>query len=207
MEDIQTWMNSHFLKINPDKTELLLLYPKTLENQVIIRGTILGDNCISFSEEVKNVGFWLDCNLNMDKHVNKIVSHCYKLLKDIGRIRSVITKEQTEKLVHAVIGSRLDYCNSLLFGINKFNINKLQKVRNTAARLLERKPRRHSATLILRDLHWFKVKSRIIFIILLIMFKLVKVICHTEIDIKYKRYNCRPDDLLLLEEGENKIWI
>ena len=61
MEDIQTWMNSHFLKINPDKTELLLLYPKTLENQVIIRGTILGDNCIRFSEEVKNVGFWLDC--------------------------------------------------------------------------------------------------------------------------------------------------
>ena len=77
----------------------------------------------------------------MDKHVNKIVSHCYELLKDIGRIRSVI-KEQTEKLVHAVIGSRLDYCNSLLFGINKSNINKLQKVQNTAARIMERKPRR-----------------------------------------------------------------
>ena len=192
------------LTLSKDKTELLLLNPKTLEYQVIIRGTILGDNCVRFSKEVKNVGFWLDCNLNMDKHVNKIVSHCYKLLKDIGRIRSVITKEQTEKLVHAVIGSRLDYCNSLLFGINKFNINKLQKVQNTAARIVERKPRRHSATLILRDLHWLKVESRIIFKILLIMFKLVKGICHTEIDIIYKRYNCRPDDFLLLEEKKAK---
>ena len=89
MKEITLWMNSQFLKINPDKTELLLLYPKSMGSKVIIKGTIFEDQCIRFSDSVKNVGVWLDKHFNLNTHVNKIVSHCYKLLKDIGKIRSV----------------------------------------------------------------------------------------------------------------------
>jgi hypothetical protein len=67
---------------------------------------------------VKNVGVWLDHQLNMDVHINKVNSHCYKMIKDIGRIRNVLSHKHTEMLVHAVI-SRLDYCNSLFFNFKQ----------------------------------------------------------------------------------------
>ena len=62
--------------------------------------------CIRYSKVVKNVGVHLDEQLNLDVHVNEVVSHCYKLLKDIGKIRNVISSKHTEMLVHAVISSR-----------------------------------------------------------------------------------------------------
>ena len=108
MAEITHWMNLMFMKINPDKTEIVLFHPKSLHGRVVIKGTFIGDQCIRFSTEVKNVGVWLDEQLNLKKHINKIVSHCFKLLKDIGRVRNVLTEKHTEMLVHAVSSSRLD---------------------------------------------------------------------------------------------------
>ena len=51
---ITEWINSQFLKINQDKTEIILFHPKSLTNQVIIGGTTVGNECIRFSNEVKN---------------------------------------------------------------------------------------------------------------------------------------------------------
>ena len=199
MEEVVNWMNIHFMKINPDKTEILLLYPKSLQNKVIIKGTIFREQCIRFSNEVKNVGVWLDKHLNLDKHVNHIVSHCYKLLKDIGRIRNILSKKHTETLVHAVISSRLDYCNSLYFNMSKSNLYKLQKVQNAAARLVMQKNKRQSTSGMLKGLHWLQVESRIIFKILLIVFKCVIGNCSNNLRIKYKMHNCRPNDYLMLK--------
>jgi hypothetical protein len=153
INSVANWMNIHCLKVNPDKTEINLFYPKSLHNQVIIQGTLIGEDCVRFSKVVKNVGVWLDNNMKFDHHVNKIVAHSYKLLKDIGRIRNVLSKKHTETLVHAVVSSRLDNCNSLFFNMSKSNIFKMQKVQNSAARLVVRKGKRCSITGVLRDLH------------------------------------------------------
>ena len=142
---------------------------------------------------------WLDEQLNLKKHVNKIVSHCYKLLKDIGRVRNVLSEKHTEMLVHAVTSSRLDYCNSLFINMNKDNIYKLQKVQNSAARLVTRKRKRDSISSTLVKLHWLNVESRIIFKILLLVFKSIHGLCSDNLMLTYKRYNCRPDDYLQLE--------
>ena len=62
-------MNVNFLKINADKTEILLLYPESLRSRVIIKGTIVNGECIRFADEVKNVGVWLDKHLNMENRL------------------------------------------------------------------------------------------------------------------------------------------
>ena len=123
MREITSWMNINFLKINPEKTEILLFYPPSLASEVIIKGTFIEGKCIRFSNEVKNVGVVLDKNLNFDKHVNKVAYHRFKLLKYIGRVQSVMTTEHIEMLVHAVASSRLEYCNSLFFNMNKEKTN------------------------------------------------------------------------------------
>ena len=83
MEAMIKWSNVHFMKINPDKTEIILLRPPSLDGQVVINGVFIGDQCIRFSDEVKNVGVWLDKNLNFNKQVNAMVSHRYKISKDV----------------------------------------------------------------------------------------------------------------------------
>ena len=198
MDEITHWMNGQHLKINPDKTEILLLYPKNLKERIKIKGTFINEQCIRFSNDVKNVGVWLDENLSFDKHINKIVAYSYKLLKDIGRIRNIISRKHTETLVHSVISSRLDNSNSLFFNMKKSNIYKLQKVQNAAARLITKKRRRESATTILKELHWLKIESRIMFKILLLVYKRVNGRSPNNLNINYKMHNCRPDDYLLL---------
>ena len=78
----------------------------------------------------------VDKNLNMDRHINGVVSHCYKILKDVGRVKKNMQKYHLERLVHAVVASRLDYCISLFFNVSQVNLYKLQKVQNAAARLI-----------------------------------------------------------------------
>ena len=196
---ITEWINSQFLKINHDKTEIILFHPESLINQVIIGGTTVGSECIRFSNEVKNVGVWLDKNFKMDKHINKIVAHCYKLLRDIGRVRRVLSKDHTEQLVHAVVSMRLDYCNSLFFNVGKAHIYKLQKVQNAAARLVVQIRKRSPISAVLRDLHWLRVEERIMFKIVLLVHKVVMGQCSDNLQITYKTHNLRPKDVLLLE--------
>ena len=199
IENVIKWMNAMSLKINPDKTEIILFHPKSMKDRVIIGGTMIDGECIRFSKEVKNVGVWLDCNLNLNKHINTIVAHCYKLLKNIGRIRKIISTKHTEMLVHAVITSRLDYCNSLFFNMSQSNIYKLQKVQNAAARLVARRRKRKSISGVIRDLHWLRVESRIVFKILLLTHKVIIGKCSENLQITYKSHCCRPQELLMLE--------
>ena len=198
IDKITDYMNIQYLKINPEKTEFVLLHPKHFHEKIIIKGTFINGKCIRFSKLVKNVGLWIDQNLELDSNINKIVSHCYKLLKDIGRIRPILTKEHTESLVHAVITSRLDSFNSLYININKSSLNKLQKVQNASARLIVKLKRTKSVRVVLRDLHCLPVESRILFKILLITHKVVYGRCSSNLSVSFKSGNCRPQNLLML---------
>ena len=198
MKLVVEWSHAHFMKINPDKTELLLLYPPSLNREVLIRGVLFEDQCIRFSEFVKNVGVYLDKNLNMDKHVNNVVAHCYKILKDIGGIKKSMQKDDVQKLVHAVISQRLDYCNSLFMNINKENLNKLQKVQNSAARMVLGRRRQDSATQALRELHWLNIECRIVFKVILLVYKVINGMCSDNLKLQFKPFNGRSNDFLLL---------
>ena len=157
------------------------------------------EQCIRFSKVVKNVGVWLDEVMNLSTHVNKVVSHSHKLLKDIGRIHNVISDKHTEMLVHGDIKNRL--LQQLYYNMGTTNLYKLQKVQNAAARLVARKRKRDRIFSILRDLHWLKVESRVIFKILLLVYKCINGICSANLSqkLKHKKFNCRPNDYLLLE--------
>ena len=174
LDQINEWMDLFFLKMNPDKTEIIMLMPQQLKDAHTINGCIFSDgNCIRFANFVRNLGYILDKYLNMDVQANSVVSHCYKMLSDIGKIRKLLSYKHTKMLVQAVVSSRLDYCNSLLYGANKTVINKLQKVQNAAARLVSMRRKYESVSDVIKDLHWLRVEARIIFKLLVIVFKCI----------------------------------
>ncbi|KAK0141521.1 hypothetical protein N1851_021326 [Merluccius polli] len=82
-----------------------------------------------------------------------------------------LSPSAAESLIHALISSRLDYCNSLLSGITSHSLHRLQMVQNSAARLLTHTRSRDHITPVLRTLHWLPVKHRITFKILLLTYK------------------------------------
>ena len=93
------------------------------------------------------------------------------LIRNIGRIRNLLSFDVCATLVHALIGSRFDYCNSLLYNIADAKIERLQKVQNQAARILTRSPRRDHITPVLKQLHWLKVRERIRYKVLILAHK------------------------------------
>ena len=72
------------------------------------------------------------------------------------------------KRIHAFITSRLDYCNSLLYGVPEHHMQKLQRVMNASARFIFCAPKHCHITPLLQQLHWLPIRLRMEFIILLI---------------------------------------
>ena len=99
--------------------------------------------------------------MSIDAHVTNVCRSAYLAIRQIGSIRQFLTVDATKKLVSALVLSRLDYCNSLLAGSPKCVIDRLQRVQNSAARLVLKSRKREHITPLLKLLHWLPVQSRI----------------------------------------------
>ena len=170
LKDIKTWMTCNFLLLNSDKTEVIVLGPKhlrdTLSNDI---ATLDGINLAS-SSTVRNLGVIFDQDMSFNSQ-NKLKKTAFFHLRNIAKIRHILSQNDAEKLVHAFVTSRLDYCNSLLSGCSNKSLKTLQLVQNAAARVLTRTRKRDHISPILASLHWLPIKSRIEFKILLLTYK------------------------------------
>ena len=92
---------------------------------------------------------------------------------NIRRIRKYLSRRSTETLIHAFVSGRVDYCNSLLYGLPAYQLNKLQRVQNAAARLIFLESKYCHVRPFLYNLHWLPVKFRIDFKILLLTYKAI----------------------------------
>ena len=103
-----------------------------------------------------------------------MLDSCHVNFCSIRHIRKHLSREHTEQLIRALITSRLDYCNGLLYSVPECQIKKLQRVMNARARLIYCAPKFCHITPILKEQHWLPVRKRIEFKILLITFKVIK---------------------------------
>ena len=101
--------------------------------------------------------------LCMVPHVNAVCQSSFFHLRNIGFIRKYLTYDVAKIIIHTFVVSKLDYCNSLLYGLSSYLIRKLQHVQNSAARLVNQCPRSCHITPVQRDLHWLLVSFRIEF--------------------------------------------
>ena len=171
VKDVRKWMLVNKLKINDSKTEFLIIGSKHQLSQITIDSIKIGDSEIKPVTSVKNLGVLIDNNLSMESHITKTCSAAFYHIYNIKHIRKYLTRDLTEKIVHALITSKLDYCNSLLFGLSNSQLQKLQRVQNAAARIITGTRKYDHITPVLRELHWLPVKERIDFKILLLTFK------------------------------------
>ncbi|XP_058237160.1 uncharacterized protein LOC131347216 [Hemibagrus wyckioides] len=126
---------------------------------------------VSSCPAIKDLGVIIDSGLSFEAHVDNITRVAFFHLRNIAKIRNMLSLHDAEKLVHAFVISRLDYCNVLPSGCSSRSIHKLQLVQNAAASVLTRTRRYEHITLILATLHWLPVKFRIDYKILLLTYR------------------------------------
>ena len=165
-------MKLNLLKLNDDKTELLVITSRPSRSQSLDISIKVGDQYISPSDDPpKNLGVIFDSTCSLRDHVANVCRSINFNLYSIGKIRKYLDRPTVEKLVNATITSRLDYCNSLMFGIPKELITQLHMRQNHAARVITQWRKYDHITPVLVDLHWLPVKQRIDFKILLLTYK------------------------------------
>ena len=173
VSDIRDWFLANKLLINESKTEFQIIGTRQQLSKITLDGISIGNSEVAPSEAVKDLGVWLDNTLSMSKHVTKLASSCYFFLYNLRRIRKYLSKNACETLINALVVSRLDYCNSLFYGHPAKLLSQLQRVQNSAARLIHQSTRYSPSSPLLQDLHWLPIKYRCIFKILLITFKAI----------------------------------
>jgi exonuclease III len=172
IDDIRQWMSTNFLKLNESKTEFLIISSPHDSKRLPKNSQVsVGEVPVSNTSSARNIGAIFDCHLNMVDHVNALCRACYLHIRNISRIRQYLTQDATERLIHAFISSKLDYLNSLLIGLPRYLINRLQRIQNIAARIVTRARKYDSITIVLESLHWLPMEYRIQYKIALLTFK------------------------------------
>jgi hypothetical protein len=173
--EIKHWMSHNFLKLNGDKTEMMVLKnarsPYDRVNTFVLDGV-----SITASKDAKNLGFYFDTNMSLEKHINNITRICYTNLMNLGRIGSKLSRNLKIQMVHSSIHSFLDSCNSVFGALSDTHVRKLQKIQNAAVRFifgLYGKDKRKSLTSYFKEIHFLPVRFRIRFKICTTVFKCI----------------------------------
>ena len=170
---IKSWMTSNKLKLNEEKTEVLLCGTESMRKKIGAQSVTIANADINIVSKAKNLGVILDSSLSMEHQINYVVKVTNYELCRISRMKQYLPIETLKTVVSSLVLSRLDYCNSLFAGLPDGKIEKIQKIQNRAARLvLGRSWYDNSSTKdMLRTLHWLPVKARIEYKIALLCFK------------------------------------
>ena len=177
ISDVRHFMLSHQLKINDSKTEFMVIGTSKQLQKIDLNSIKLrvGQSFISPITNARNLGVIFDSNFSFKSQINNVSKNSYFQLTKIRQIKKYITKEIAESLTHALISSNIDYCNSLYYNLPLYQIKKLQRIQNSAARIITNSSRYSHVTPILKDLHWLPVNFRIKYKILLIAYKCVNI--------------------------------
>ena len=125
VKDIKIWMTKNKLQLNAEKTEIMILGSKCTLSKVSDIEIELDHQLVKPSSSVRNLGVTFDSTMLMKNHVATVCKSAYYQIRRIWKIRHCLTKEATKTLVHALVVSRLDYANAVLYGLPKSLLNQL----------------------------------------------------------------------------------
>ena len=123
---VNDWFLSNGLSFNPDKSEVLLLSISTKLWTIGAVGQVsVADALINLSDSIKNLGLLLDFEFTFNKHVDKVCQMYYFHIMDLRRVQGSLSPDVANTEACTIVGTRLDYCNFILYGTSKNNISQL----------------------------------------------------------------------------------
>ena len=200
VDDVYQWMKSSRLQPNSNKSEVIWFTTRRRSHQCPSAPVRLGNDWISPSSSVRDLGVFLDSDLTMHAHVGHITRVCFVMLR---QIRAVAAKA----LVTSLVLSKLDYCNSVMVGLPKTLTRRLQSIDNAAAKLVMRKHKYDHITPILSELHWLGIERRIEFKVALLVFKCLKEMAPPYLASKVTRLRDLPSRKRLRSSSSSLLFV
>ncbi|KAF7249630.1 putative RNA-directed DNA polymerase from transposon BS [Varanus komodoensis] len=158
LAEVMVWMRANKLKLNPDKTEVLLVGGSGFgegELNLVLNGVAL-----PLRDRVRSLGVLLDPELSLEAQVTAVARNAFFQLRLIHQLRPYLEYDCLATVTHALVTSRLDFCDALYVGLPLKTVQILQLVQNRAARLLTGTGRYVHMTPVLRQLHWLPIEVR-----------------------------------------------
>ena len=163
LDDLLDWCSSHRLALNPEKSQFLWCSSRQRRASIPSHPVRVGHVFVSPSACVRVLGVHMDSHLSFEVHVSRCLSSCFSMLRQIRSIKRSLTRPILVMVVTSLVLSRLDYCISVLGGISKLQIKRLQSILNASARLIFSSSRFSSVSPYLDSLNFLSVSSRIDF--------------------------------------------
>ena len=140
-----------------------MITPSFLKQSFYDLNIMVVDSNIVSSNSARNLGVILDKCMKLDYHISSVCKSTYFHLRNIDSIRGILSNDACAQFIHSLVTVRLDYCNSILYGLPDNSLYRSQKIQNTAARILARLLRFSHISTTLFDLHWLPIRYRITF--------------------------------------------
>jgi hypothetical protein len=168
--EIKLWLQRNGLILNENKTECVLFGTAPLLAKCSLTHLRLGNHDIQLSNSTRYLGVILDSSLTMDEHIRKVCRESFGYMRAISRQRKAMDNTSLRMLLNSLVLSRIEYASSLLFGVNKSLLKRLEAVSNSALRIVARKRKFDHLTEARLQHLWLPVESRQIIRILVLVY-------------------------------------
>ena len=163
ISNIEVWMCSNRLKLNPAKTEFLWCTTHRRLHLIDESPFIIGNATIQPAMSVRNLAVLMDHDLPWRSYIVRLTGACFRALRQAWAIRRPLTMNASRMLVNSAVLSRIDYCNCIYTVLPDFKLDNLHQVMSTAMRVIFRHRKYDHISDVLQDLHWLRVPQRIEF--------------------------------------------
>ena len=172
LDSVYSWLVSNRLFVNPSKTEYMLIGNPQQCRKIISTSLTFCSTTISPTDSARNLGLIFDSNLSFNKQISAVCKSSFFQIRQLRQLRSSLDYNSAVILANSLVSSKLDYCNSLYYGLPSSSISRLQSVQNSLARVVFPSIKRSDhITPVLKKLHWLPILQRITFKIALLTFK------------------------------------
>ena len=171
-KDIENWMTSNMLKLNGDKSDIMVLNGP-LRPRIELLPITICDESVFKSDSTTLLGTEVDSTLSLKKHVKKTTKSSFYKLHNLFKIRRFLSEDAAKTMIHTLIISKLDYCNSILNGLPNTTLEFLVCVQKAAARLISNNKSFKHISPVMKALHRLPIKKKIEYKILVLTFKCV----------------------------------
>ena len=130
LDAVYSWFTSNRLFVNPSKTEYLLIGNAQQCSKLSSTSVSFCGNLLNPTASCRNLGVEFDSKLSFKDHISNICHTSFHHIRQLRQIRSSLDTNSAIVLSNALVASKLDYCNSLLYNLPAVSINRLQLIQN-----------------------------------------------------------------------------
>jgi len=175
LQSVHSWLQHNGLQLNPSKSEMIQFNATRGRDKVDDIDVVhVSGAAIQPSSTIRSLGVTFDSKLTFNQHVANVSKACYCHIRALRHVRESLPDEVAKTVACSIVCSRLDYCNSLFAGMTKSNIQKLQRIQNTLARVILCLGKFEHITPALIQLHWLPVEHRLTYKLATLTFKTVQ---------------------------------